>query len=133
MANVLTSSDLNAVRQEQREKTIRYNCALSGSYVQFVRGTECGRSAAAQPGQSAPNIFPINTGATSDRASCICSTRDRRATPCRSCLARDNLHWLLVIYTAITTQLGAGTYAALAATLLTDLDIKVEARGRVID
>ncbi len=42
MANVLTINDLNAVRVEQREKTITYSVALSGNYAQAVRGQNVG-------------------------------------------------------------------------------------------
>jgi hypothetical protein len=127
----MTINDLNAVRVEQREKTITYNVALSGSYVQAVRGTNVGEvldltrvtSTQYLPSQfwgpEGPRIFYLlNTGSSGFAMSIVPGA--------------DLLHWLLMIFTASATQLVAGTYAANAAGLLTDLDIKVEGRGRVI-
>src|SRR5437016_1645154 len=42
----------------------------------------------------------------------------------------DNLHWLLVIYSGVATEFGAGVYSA---GLLADLDIYIEASGRRFD
>ena len=132
MASVLTINDLNAVRQEQEEKTITYSVALSGNYTQFIRGTNTGElldltkvvSTQYLPGQFWGPVGPrvvymLNTGSTGYSMSVVPGA--------------DLLHWLLVIYSGVAAQLAAGGYAANAAALLTDLDIKVEARGRKFD
>lgn len=128
MANQLTINDLNAVRQEQREKTITYSVTLIGAYVSFVRGQNVGEvltpnTAIGQYlpdqfwGESGPRVmYLLNTGSTGYAMSIVPGA--------------DNLHWLLVIFSGIAAQLAAGAYPA---GLLADLDIKVEARGRVID
>jgi hypothetical protein len=128
MANVLSVNDLNAVRQEQREKTITYSVTLSGNYVNFVRGTNVGEvlNLNAAIGQYLPDqfwgnvgpqvVYPLNTGATGYAMSIVPGA--------------DKLHWLLVIFSGIAAQLAPGAYPA---GLTTDLDIKVEARGRVMD
>lgn len=129
MANVLTINDLNAVREEQRENTITYSVALSGAYVQHTRGQNVGEvlavNTALNPfylpkaywGQIGPRVmYPLNTGATGYAMSC--------------CPGADGLHWLLIIFSAIATELAAGAYPV---ALITDLDIKVEGRGRTVD
>jgi len=129
MANQLTINDLNAVRQEQREKTITYAVALSGNYTQFVRGQNVGEvmqpnQAASQQylpdqfwGQVGPRVmYLLNTGSTGYSMSVVPGA--------------DNLHWLLVIFSGVAVQLNAGAYPA---GLTADLDIKVEGRGRVMD
>jgi hypothetical protein len=128
MANVLAVNDLNAVRQEQREKTITYSVTLSGNYTQFVRGQNIGEvlslnSATGQylPDQFWGNVGPqvvyiLNSGSTGYAMSIVPGL--------------DKLHWLLVIFSNITTQLAAGAYPA---GLLADADVKIEGRGRVMD
>jgi hypothetical protein len=131
MANVLTVRDLNAVRQEQREKTIRYTVTLSGNYTQFVRGTNVGevldltkvQSTQYLPDQYWGNVGPqimylLNNGSSGT------------ATSMSIVPGADKMHWLLVIYSAVGTQLAAAAYPA---GLLADLDIVAEATGRVMD
>jgi hypothetical protein len=140
MANTLalantsaTSIDLNAVRLYEREKLVRYSLSLSGSYVQFIRGTNTGEvidltknltNANFSPEQywgfRGPNrVYVLNTGATGYSMSIIPGA--------------DGLHWLLCIFGGVATQLAAGTYQANAPNLLTDVDILIEASGRAFD
>lgn len=135
MANQLNlfPLDLDAVRLYEREKLIRYQVILSGSYVQHVRGTNTGElldltkspaSALFQPqqfwGYKGPlKGYILNTGGTGYAMSIVPGA--------------DALHWLLCIFSGVATELAAGTYAANAAGLLTDLDITVEFSGRSFD
>jgi hypothetical protein len=129
MANQLSINDLNAVREEQRELIITYAVALSGNYTQFVANTNVGEVLTPNTatskfflprqywGQNGPRVmYLLNTGSTGYAMSLVPGA--------------DNLHWLLVIFSNITTQLAAGAYpAGLAA----DAFIQVEGRGRVVD
>jgi hypothetical protein len=135
MANVMTIDGgggvAQGVRVNEREKLIRYNFTLSGSYVQFVRGTNTGEllvpnnavgvNAADQYwGQRGPSRgYVLNIGSSGFSMSILPGA--------------DNLHWLLAIFSGVATQLSAGTYAANAANLLTDLDLYVEFSGRRFD
>jgi hypothetical protein len=131
MANVLSipGSDFNAVRLYEREKLIRYNCALSGSYVQHIRGTNTGELldlTKTITGNFLPQQYwgltgplkgyVLNTGGTGFGMSIVPGA--------------DGLHWLLCIFSGVAAELAAGTYAANAAGLLTDLDITIEFSGR---
>ena len=132
MANQLNfyPLDLDAVRLFEREKLIRYQVALSGNYVQAVRGTNVGevldltKSPVAglyQPNQfwgyKGPlNAYVTNIGSTGYSMSVIPGA--------------DALHWLLTIFSGVAAQLAAGAYPA---GLTTDLDIKVEFSGRNLD
>jgi hypothetical protein len=134
MANVLTVRDLNAVRQEQREKTIRYSVALSGNYTQFVRGQNVGEVLDLTKVQSTQYLPDQYWGSAGPRIMYLLNNGSSGTATSMSIIpGADNLHWLLVIYTAVGNQLATGAYAANAAGLLTDLDIVAEATGRVMD
>src|SRR4051812_25002679 len=106
------AGDLDAVRLYEREKLIRYQIVLTGSYVQAVRGTNVGEliDLTKTPGNGLfnPNQlwgyrgaikgYILNTGSTGFSMSVIPGA--------------DGLHWLLVIFSGVATQLAAGTYAA---------------------
>jgi hypothetical protein len=135
IASGIQGFDLNAVRLYEREKLIRYNVTLSGSYTQHVRGSNVGEvidltknftlaGQAYNPeqywGYKGPSrVYVLNTGNTGYSMSIVPGA--------------DLLHWLLVIYSTYATELAAGTYAANAAALLTDQDIIIEASGRNFD
>lgn len=145
MANVLSlanftaanaavnGTDRNAVRVYEREKLIRYSVALSGSYVAAVRGSNVGevidltKALAGTPYQAEQYwgyrgpvrgyvLTPGNTG------------YGLTLLP-----GADAFHWLLKIFSAVATELTAGTYAAQAPTLLTDTDIVLEFTGLAFD
>lgn len=133
MANVLTidggfAGVSQGVRVNEREKIIRYNLALSGNYTQFVRGTATGEVLAPNSavgvfredqfwGKVGPaRAYVLNIGSTGYSMSII--------------QGADALHWLLVIFSGVATQLAAGAYPA---ALTTDLDIFVEFSGRRFD
>lgn len=124
--------DRNAVLVYEREKRIRYTVTLSGSYVQAVRGSNVGEVLdLTKPvvGPYAPEqywgmkgpvrMYMINNGLTGYGFSIVPGA--------------DALHWLLVIFSGVATQLSAGAYSANAAGLLTDADIVVEATGLGFD
>lgn len=131
MANVMTIDSGGVgqgVRINEREKLIRYNIALSGAYVQFVRAQNVGEvlSLPAVVGVYREDQFwgphgptrgyPINIGSSGYSMSILPGA--------------DNLHWLLAIYSGVATQLAAGAYPA---GLTADLDIYVEFSGRRFD
>lgn len=125
--------DLNPVRITGREKTIRYTCTLSGSYVQHIRGQNVGEvldlTKVIGRGDSIPEQFwmsngpsafyVLNTGGTGFSMSIVPGA--------------DAFHWLLCIFSGVSTELAAGLYSANAAGLLTDVDIILEANGRNFD
>lgn len=128
MANVITVLPFGA-RTYERERLIRYSVTLSGSYVQHIRLQNTGevldftkvvgQGAQTQQfwGGNGPRlVYLLNTGGTGFSMSIVPGA--------------DNLHWLLCIFSGVATELAAGTYAANAAGLLTDLDIVIEAVGR---
>jgi hypothetical protein len=131
MANVLTISEVNAVRVSEREKTIRYNVTLSGSYVRVVRGADTGEvlklETAANPnsfsnaywGPNGPSRVYVINGPAGYATEIIPG-----GTP---------NHWLLKIFTAANTEVAAGTYAAGAAGITADVDFTIEASGRSFD
>ncbi len=128
MANVLTIDGPDAVRVSEREKLVRYNITLSGNYVQAVRGANTGevidltKAVGANQldqywGQKGPRrVYALNQGSTGYTITVIPGA--------------DNLHWLLMIFSNVATQLAAGAYPA---GLTTDLDILLEATGRSFD
>ena len=131
MANVMQVLP-DAVRVSEREKVITYSLTLSGSYVQHIRGQNTGEvldftkalGLGGQPeqfwGANGPRrVYVLNTGGTGFSMSVVPGA--------------DRLHWLLCIFSGVATELAAGTYAANAAGLLTDLDIQIETSGRTID
>jgi hypothetical protein len=133
MANILTIDSggvSQGVRINEREKIIRYNVALSGAYTQFTRLQNVGEVLNLGAvvgvfkedqfwGQKGPvRGYVVNIGATGFSMSIIPGA--------------DNLHWLLAIFSGVSTQLGGGvTYASNG--LSTDLDIFVEFSGRRFD
>ena len=131
MANVMTIDSggvSQGVRVNEREKIIRYNVALSGLYTQAVRGANTGEvlDLTKVTGVFAPDqfwglrgpvrLYPVNNGSTGYSMSIIPGA--------------DSLHWLLMIFSGVATQLNAGAYPA---GLTTDLDIFCEASGRRFD
>lgn len=127
---ILGGFDRNAAIVYEREKRVRYSVALSGSYVQHVRGSNVGEvldltKTLPAGGPNFPNqywglrgpvrMYVLNPGGTGFSMSIVPGA--------------DSLHWLLCIYSGVATELAAGTYLANAAGLLTDLDIVVEATG----
>ena len=134
MANVLTIDSGGGVGQglrvNEREKIIRYQMALSGSYVQFVRLQNTGE--VLQPnnavginkedqfwGQRGPSRgYMLNIGASGFSMSILPGA--------------DQLHWLLAIFSGVNTQLGAGVLYN-SNGLSTDVDLYVEFCGRRFD
>jgi hypothetical protein len=122
--------DFEAVRPEEQCKLIRYQVTLSGLYVQHTRGQDVGEvidltkalpNATGVPraywgNRGASRVYLINPGGTGYSMSIVPGA--------------DLLHWLLVVYSAIATELAAGAYPA---GLTTDLDIIIEASGRACD
>lgn len=130
MPNVLTIKSPDDVRVSEREKLIRMNVKLSGSYATHVRGQNVGevidltKVVGAVGGSDqfwgkngARTVYIVNLGNTGFAMSIVPGA--------------DNLHWLLVIFSAIATEQAPATYASLA--LDTDLDITIEAAGRSFD
>jgi hypothetical protein len=129
MANVLTIKTPDDVRVTEREKLIRMNCRLSGNYAQHTRLQNVGEvldltkvvgavgGADQFWGKNGPrSVYITNIGESGYAISVVPGA--------------DNLHWLLVIYSAIATELNAGAYPA---GLLADLDVTIEASGRSFD
>jgi hypothetical protein len=124
MANAVTIQDPADVRVTEREKLIRYNIRLSGNYVQHVRGQNVGEVIDLSKvvginqydqfwGQKGPRkVYIINVGESGYGFSIVPGA--------------DALHWLLVVYSGVATELAAGAYPA---PLLADLDITIEAAG----
>lgn len=126
---ILGGVDRNAAIVYEREKRVRYSVTLSGSYVQHVRGSNVGEVLDLTKGLSPSfdfanqfwgmrgpvRMYVLNPGGTGYQMTIVPGA--------------DSLHWLLAIYSGVATELAAGTYAANAAGLLTDLDIVVEATG----
>lgn len=124
MANLLAIKDPNDVRVGEREKLVRMNVRLSGNYAQHTRGQNVGEvldltkvtgiNAPMQYwGPKGPRTVYINNIGESGYAMSILP-------------GADSLHWLLVIYSGLATELAGGAYPA---GLLADLDISIEAAG----
>ena len=135
MANVMTIDSGGVgqgVRVNEREKLVRYNVALTGSYVQAVRGANTGEVLDLTKvtgvykedqfwGPRGPTrSYVLNIGTSGLSLSIIPGA--------------DNLHWLLVIFDTVAHQLAAGTYAGgNGAPLVGDLDLYAEFAGRRFD
>lgn len=122
--------DRNAVRVYEREKLIRYSVILSGNYAQFTRGQNVGEVLNLQqayvPASYQANQFwgykgPVRGYVISGGASGYNMTIE---------IGADPFHWLLVIQSAVATQLAAGPYPA---ALLAELGIVVEFTGFAFD
>lgn len=127
MANVITVDGPDAVRVTEREKLIRYKLTISGNYVQATRGQNVGEviDLTKVVGVNKEDQFWGKNG-------------PKRMYPVQGPAGygveilpgADNLHWLWKIYSAVGVELGAAAYPA---AITGDLDILVEASGRVCD
>lgn len=128
MANVVTISEVNAVRVSEREKMIRYKVALSGSYVQAVAGADTGEvlklEGAANPGFQS-NAFWGPNGPVR-----VYNVTGPAGYGVELILGGNPNHWLLKIFSAVGTELGAGAYPA---AISGDTNITIEASGRSFD
>ena len=132
MANTLTVDALgvaNGVRVNEREKLVRYKCALSGNYTQHTRGQNIGEvldltKVIGDPGvadqfwglNGPSRVYVLNAGGTGYSMSIVPGA--------------DNLHWLLCIFSGVATELAAGAYPG---GLVADVDIVIESTGRRFD
>lgn len=128
MANVLTISEVNAVRVSEREKAIRYNVVLSGAYVQAVAGADTGEvlklEGAANPGLQA-NAFWGQKGPAR-----VYNVTGPAGYGVELILGGNPNHWLMKIFSAVGTELAAGAYPA---AITGDANITIEASGRAFD
>lgn len=127
MANALTIADANAVRINDKEKLIRYKVALTGGYVQAVRGTAVGEvlNLAVITGLFQAGQFWSTKGPISGRVQ-----QGPQGLVARIIPGVDAFHWILQIFSAFATELAAGAYSA---AVLADADIVVEFYGRTFD
>lgn len=122
MANTLS---VVAVNREFVSKSIRYKVALSGSYVQAVRGTLTGEllTLSSASGKLTEGQYFGYEGASVNSARCI---NVPNGYPTKIIPSTDTNHFLMQIFSAPATELAAGPYPA---GILADLDIVVEFQG----
>jgi hypothetical protein len=131
MPNVLTIDSGGVgqgVRVNEREKIIRYNCVLSGNYVQAVRGSNVGELL---------DLTKVVGALQADQFWGI--SGPIRGYPLQGpggsgveiIPGADRLHWLLKMFAVgANNEFAAGAYPA---SVLADLDFYVEFSGRRFD
>lgn len=122
MANVLTVA---AVSRMLEQRLIRYKVALTGSYVQAVRGANTGEVLVLS-GATGKWDSEQYWGLTGPNASSARVVNPPAGYGAKIIPGADVQHWLLQLFSSAGTELVAGAYPA---GILADVDIYVEFLG----
>lgn len=122
MPNVLTIKNVSPMMKIRK---IRYQVALSGAYVQAVRGSNVGE--VLNLGNYVGKFDPEQGwGLDGPSVGSGKVTNPPAGYPAKIIPGADSQHWLLQIFSAAGVELAAGAYPA---GILADVDIYIEFEG----